>query len=52
MSTVRLPWRQRGFHSRALFPSDPVLARRRGIEALQELSALNSSAFHLAPESS
>lgn len=24
VSTLRLPWRQRGFHSRALFPSDPV----------------------------
>ncbi len=52
VSTLRLPWRQRGFHCCALFPSDPVCARRRGIEALQELSALHSSAFYLAIESS
>lgn len=52
VSTLRLPWRQRGFHCCALFPSDPVCARRGGIEALQELSALHSSAFYLAIESS
>lgn len=50
VSTVQLPWRQRGFHSRARFPGDPLCACRRGIEALQELSARHSSAFYLAIE--
>lgn len=45
VSTLRLPWRQRGFHSHARFPGDPVFACHRGTGALKELSALHSGFY-------